>query len=152
MEQKPKEKAAEFKEPSVQNEADFVGHEFTRSGMVAHLLKSGFTVDQIAGRIVLPTEEVKVCLGDSSPLGSQVDQSTLMLKDFYLREQVKSLLRASPFLGVKTGARRLGISMKDYELVYSALIGSGEVTFVMDIPDWGDAGSKKVPLRKHSVK
>lgn len=133
-------------------EADVTAHEFTPASMVAHLLQSGFTVDQIEGRIAAPMDFVKGCLSDSQPISSQPDQLMLMLKDLYLREQVKSFLRASPYLGMKKGAQRIGISLKEYEATYNGLIRAGEVKFVIDTPDWGDVGSKKIPLRKHIVK
>lgn len=133
-------------------ETEFVfAHEFTPVSMVSFLLKNGYTADQIEGRIVASSGFVKDCLSDLSPISENLSQPMAMLKNLYLREQIKSFLRASPFLGTKKGAQKIGIPSDEYKSVYDQLIGSGEVKFVTDIPDWGDSGERKL-LRKHIVK
>lgn len=132
-------------------QSEVTAHEFTPMGMVSFLLKNGFTVDQIEGRIVAPSDFVKECLSSINTIGDNPGQPMLMLKNLYLREQIKSFLRAIPYLGAKKGAQRIGITQKEYRAVYDELVGSGEVTFVTDMPDWGGDGEKK-PLRKHIVK
>lgn len=140
------------KDSTSQVETAVNGHEFTPASMASFLLQIGFTVDQIEGRVAAAADFVKNCLSDSNPIDDQIDQPMSMLKSLYLREQVKSFLRASPYLGMKKGSHRLGIAMKEYESIYNALISSGEVKFVIETPDWGDVGAKKIPLRKHIVK
>lgn len=140
------------RDPSSNGEIEASGHEFTPSSMAGFLLQIGFTVDQIEGRIAAPADFVKICLADSSPVTGNADQPIVMLKNLYLREQVKSFLRASPYMGMTKGSQRVGISRKDYESIYNSLISSGEVKFIIDTPDWGDTGAKKIPLRKHIVK
>lgn len=126
-------------------------HEFTPVGMVSFLLKHGYTTDQIEGRIVASSGFVKDCLSNLSPIGDSPEQPMAMLKNLYLREQIKSFLRVSPFLGSKKGSKKIGISQEEYRSVYEQLVGSGEVKFVNDIPEWANPDDKK-PLRKHIVK
>lgn len=135
-----------------QSVEEHFAHEFTPKDMVSFLLGNGFTVDQIEGRIAESSDYVKTCLADSRPLTDDLDQSLFLLKNLYLKEQIKSYLRASPFMGINKGAERLGISRKVYEFNYNSLIKSGEVKFVIETPDWGDVGKNKVPLRRHIVK
>lgn len=138
------------KGPSTDADFDFA-HEFTPVDMVSFLLKHGYTTDQIEGRIVASSGFVKDCLSNPSPIGECPEQQMAMLKNLYLREQIKSFLRVSPFLGSKKGSKKIGISHEEYKSIYEQLIGSGEVKFVNDIPDWGQSGDRK-PLRKHIVK
>lgn len=137
---------------SSQFEAAQAGHEFTPSGMANFLLLIGFTATQIEGRIAAPPDFVKECLTDVNSITANSSQSILLLKNLYLRELIKSLLRVSPYLGYAKGSQRVGISKNEYEHIYNSLISSGEVKFVIDTPDWGDVGTKKIPLRKHIVK
>lgn len=127
-------------------------HEFVPSGMISFLLQSGYTVDQVAGRLAVDEDFVKGCLSNEKPLSIEADAELLRLKDLYLREQVKATLRASPYIGITKGATFLGVSKAEYEFAYNTLIRSGEVKFTRETPDWGDAGKNKMPLRKHIVK
>lgn len=126
-------------------------HRFTPSDMTGSLLQSGFTATEVEDRIAAPSGSVQQWLGDSTLVTESSASELLRLKQLYLREQVKSVFRNSPFIGVPKGADRLGIASKDFESIYKSLLSSGEITFSMEIPTWLDQG-KRVPLRKHHVK
>ena len=127
-------------------------HEFSPAGMVSFLLGSGYTVDDIEGRVAAPSGFVHDCLSKAESLPDIISNEIARLKEFYLREQVNAILRATPFIGIEKGAVFLGIGKDDYKRVYEALIRSGEVKFTREIPTWGDDSLRKIPLRKHIVK
>ncbi|PIS11138.1 MAG: hypothetical protein COT73_05525 [Bdellovibrio sp. CG10_big_fil_rev_8_21_14_0_10_47_8] len=126
-------------------------HRFTPSDMTGSLLQSGFTATEIEDRVAAQPGTVQDWLGDMTSISENSTAELLRLKHFYLREQVKSVFRNSPFLGTKKGAERIGIGPEDFAFIYKALMSSGEITFSMEIPTWFD-GDKRVHLRKHYVK
>ncbi len=130
---------------------DLECHRFTPSDMAGSLLQSGFTATEIEDRVATQSGNVQEWLGDTSPISESSSPELSRLKHLYLREQVKSVFRTSPFIGVQKGSERIGIARKDFEFVYKALMSSGEITFSMEIPTWLDQ-DKRTPLRKHHVK
>ena len=126
-------------------------HRFTPADMAGSLLQSGFTATEIEDRVAASAGSVQDWLTDVDEISSASSAESLRLKQLYLREQVKSVFRNSPFIGVVKGAERLGIARKDFEFLYRALLSSGEISYSMEIPTWLDQ-DKRVPLRKHHVK
>lgn len=142
-----------MKEDQFENEMapDLVCHRFTPADMAGSLLQSGFTASEIEDRVAAPEGSVQQWLGTEELILENSQAELLRLKNLYLREQVKSVFRNSPFIGVQKGSERLGITRKDFEFIYRALLSSGDITYSMEIPTWVDQ-DKRVPLRKHYVK
>ena len=104
-------------------------HRFTPADMAGSLLHGGFTATEIEDKVAAAEGSVQQWLADEDIILDQSPSELLRLKQLYLREQVKAVFRNSPFIGVQKGSERIGITKKQFEFIYKALLSSGDLTY-----------------------
>lgn len=118
-------------------------------GFVNKLLARSRSIDEISKQVGVSATSIRdIAVGKDSIEFQDIE--ILLLRNFANKELIKSLFRQSAFLSSQKIAEKLMLDKVYVEELYDALIGTGELTYALESPDWYGKPDKK--LRKHSVK
>jgi DNA-binding transcriptional MerR regulator len=122
----------------------------TSGKMIRKLRDLGYSLREIEAITEIANSVLEAMAGDKNP-SDPSNESHSALYRFYILERIKSVYRASAFIGPVKAAARLQIRESDFLDFYDALLRSGEITITEEHPEW-KTGESTTPLQRRHVK